>query len=316
MAIARTDETDLLLPLHHGVHEAVPWTTFLLRLRQRVRADMAGLQVHDGAGGARWLATPTAASPLQVADWQRFRPGRVYGLDSDAFGRTVRVDEPGGASAWMVIRRTARDFTAADGALLAALAPHLTVALQTRAALDRARRNCDVAMLASRRGGIDWIGFDDDGRVLDDAGNAGEAISKQRGHAGIAPAVRACARLGRQQLVLLDRDEGAWMLLVPIDPSDMLASPPARVLGLLRRAGVDGNVERVTTLADMFGLTPSEARLAMALASGDSLDDAATRLGLTIETARNYSKRVFAKTRTRGQADLVRTIIGSVAWLA
>jgi DNA-binding CsgD family transcriptional regulator len=277
---------------------------------------MAGLQVHDGADGARWLATPMEASPLQAPDWQRFRPGRVYGLDAAGFGRTVRVDEPGGASAWIVIRRAARDFTAADGALLAGLAPHLAVALQTRAVLDRARRDGDVATLASHRGGIDWVGFGDDGRVLGEAGHADDASDRQRGHAGIAPAVRACARSGRQQLVPLDRDEGAWMLLVPIDPLDVLASPPARVVGLLRRAEVDEDAARVTTLAAMFGLTPSEARLAVALAGGDSLADAATRLGLTIETARNYSKRVFAKTGTRGQADLVRTIIGSVAWLA
>ena len=59
-------------------------------------------------------------------------------------------------------------------------------------------------------------------------------------------------------------------------------------------------------LVDLFGLLPSEARLANALANGASLAEAAEQMGLTIETVRNYSKKIFAKTGTRGQADLVR----------
>jgi len=64
-------------------------------------------------------------------------------------------------------------------------------------------------------------------------------------------------------------------------------------------------------LVDLFGLLPSEARLAAALAGGDSLAEAAVHLGLTIETARTYSKKVFAKTGTRGQTDLVHRILAN-----
>ncbi len=39
-------------------------------------------------------------------------------------------------------------------------------------------------------------------------------------------------------------------------------------------------------------------------------------LHLTLETARNYSKRLYAKTGTRGQADLVRLVLTNVAMLA
>ncbi|PHX98275.1 MAG: chemotaxis protein CheY, partial [Rhodospirillaceae bacterium] len=34
--------------------------------------------------------------------------------------------------------------------------------------------------------------------------------------------------------------------------------------------------------------------------------------GLTVETARNYSKKIYAKTGARGHAELVRIILTSV----
>jgi DNA-binding CsgD family transcriptional regulator/PAS domain-containing protein len=58
-----------------------------------------------------------------------------------------------------------------------------------------------------------------------------------------------------------------------------------------------------------YGLTPAEARLAVALAGELSLKRAADGLGITEGTARQYLKRVFHKTETRSQADLVRLIV-------
>jgi DNA-binding CsgD family transcriptional regulator len=61
---------------------------------------------------------------------------------------------------------------------------------------------------------------------------------------------------------------------------------------------------------------PSEARLAWAISQGLSIADPAQSLGLTIETARKHSKKIYAKTGTRGQAELVRLILTSVLALA
>lgn len=44
--------------------------------------------------------------------------------------------------------------------------------------------------------------------------------------------------------------------------------------------------------------------------------EAAHMMGLTDETARNYSKRIYAKMGVRGQAELVRLIFLSSASLA
>jgi len=58
-------------------------------------------------------------------------------------------------------------------------------------------------------------------------------------------------------------------------------------------------------IAGLFDLTPAEARLAAVIAGGHPPRDAASRLGVTEDTARTTLKRILAKTGTRRQADLV-----------
>ena len=58
-------------------------------------------------------------------------------------------------------------------------------------------------------------------------------------------------------------------------------------------------------LTAMFALTPAEARLAAALASGATIDKASEALCITRETARTRLKAIFAKTGTGRQAELV-----------
>jgi DNA-binding CsgD family transcriptional regulator len=62
-------------------------------------------------------------------------------------------------------------------------------------------------------------------------------------------------------------------------------------------------------LRGMFGLTPSESRLAAALASGLSLEATAEREGWTLSSARSYLKTVFEKVGVTRQADLVRVVL-------
>jgi DNA-binding CsgD family transcriptional regulator len=62
-------------------------------------------------------------------------------------------------------------------------------------------------------------------------------------------------------------------------------------------------------LARLHGLTPAEARLALALAGGSRLEDAAERFGITRTTARNQLRSIFQKTDTHRQAELVRLLL-------
>jgi len=58
-------------------------------------------------------------------------------------------------------------------------------------------------------------------------------------------------------------------------------------------------------LRSLFDLTPSEARIAVGLAKGRSLDAIAAAGTITIETARSYLRRVLEKTGCHRQAELV-----------
>jgi len=60
-----------------------------------------------------------------------------------------------------------------------------------------------------------------------------------------------------------------------------------------------------TALIDVFELTPAEASLASIIAEGASPEEAAKRLGVAKETARNQLKAVFGKTGTHRQSELV-----------
>jgi DNA-binding CsgD family transcriptional regulator len=55
----------------------------------------------------------------------------------------------------------------------------------------------------------------------------------------------------------------------------------------------------------LFGLTPAEARLAARLGTGETLEAAASALQVSLGTARNQLKAVFAKTQTNRQAELI-----------
>jgi len=65
----------------------------------------------------------------------------------------------------------------------------------------------------------------------------------------------------------------------------------------------------VEALCALYGLTAAEARLAAALAAGESLQDYATASGIARCTARWQLQQVLAKTDTHRQSDLVRLIL-------
>jgi DNA-binding CsgD family transcriptional regulator len=105
--------------------------------------------------------------------------------------------------------------------------------------------------------------------------------------------------------IVVDRDEAPWLLVeaMPVTAfgSDLFSS--GRVILLLTDLTAPLRPE-ATQLCAAFGLTVAEAKLAAKLASGVGIDGAAASLGVSRETARTQLKAVFAKTKTRRQAEL------------
>lgn len=112
--------------------------------------------------------------------------------------------------------------------------------------------------------------------------------------------------LALQQPVIFPRKQGRPILIYLSRPATMVRDG----FGLCQAIGVlvDLQVRPTVVQGDLiraFKLTPAEARLAIQLARGDSIDTVADRLGITYETARNVLKRVFQKTDTNRQAELL-----------
>lgn len=105
--------------------------------------------------------------------------------------------------------------------------------------------------------------------------------------------------------VVITRDYRPWLLVeaMPVTSfgSDMFGV--GRAVLLL----TDLTVPLVTDqalLAVVFGLTAAEAKMAGRIARGNSIDEAASALRISRETARTQLKAVFQKTGTRRQAEL------------
>lgn len=62
-------------------------------------------------------------------------------------------------------------------------------------------------------------------------------------------------------------------------------------------------------LSEIYGLTPAESKLASVLAQGKSLKQACNLLKVKDNTVRTHLKRIFSKTETNRQSDLIRLIL-------
>jgi DNA-binding CsgD family transcriptional regulator len=83
---------------------------------------------------------------------------------------------------------------------------------------------------------------------------------------------------------------------------------PARAVVVVLDAG-RVSLPTEAQLESAFGLSSGEARLAILLAAGEMLENAASLCGISYETARKRVKVVFEKTDTRRQSELVALII-------
>lgn len=355
MALTRSDETDILASLHAGPLEAVPWQTFLERLRKRLGADHVSLVLRlPGEAMRAWFAgsLPQTAPQRRLIDLfvaegplglGKMRNERVYGLadllDPADPGRGVvlrdllvpagaaqmrilRVTDPGGATAWILPARAGADFGAGTAALLSSLAPHLVIALRTYLWAAEMRREAALSAGIEQRAGLGWIRFDPAGPVLGLSAGARALLGQVPG-LRFAPGERLVLPdpgAGRALAQALDvagsAGQGAALVLSArprVELRILPASGDEGVPGLLRLGDGSGAEAMVQPLMQLYGLGRSEARLAAHMAVGSSLAEAAAALGLTIATARNYSKSLFGKTGTAGQGCLIRLVLTGVA---
>lgn len=288
---------------------------------------------------------------LRLHPYGALRPGRVYSLDemldydrpaqlarqraeldemNIRYGRFLRVTAGGAADAWLLLVREREDFTASAVSALSGVGPHLSAALKTLAALIEQRLQVALAQSALQRQGVGQVAFDATGRVMaaDPQAEALLAFVPEPGPTAgrrlqLVPAVSqaleaACAELaagpaGASVPLALGTQAGLWMLLRKADLplSEPCAYPAAT--GVLRIQRREDAARARRALAAIYGLSMNEAALAHQLSLGESIVEAGRSLRLTPETSRSYSKRIYAKTGTSSQADLVRLVLTGLA---
>ena len=133
--------------------------------------------------------------------------------------------------------------------------------------------------------------------ALNGASPPGQAISVARRNGAADYPVVVSALWGNQRRLDLRHLERPLAALFVTDP-DRPQEAPAELLQRL------------------FGLTAAEAVVAERLAAGQSLPQTAEALGVTRNTVRTHLRRIFSKTGTSRQAELVKKIMDTPVWIA
>ena len=231
-------------------------------------------------------------------------------------------------------------FGATEIDLLKTLIPHLRRAVELRTHLDEQDASRSVA-----QGGIEGmlpgiVLLDASGHVLTANATArriaesrdGLVLSRERLRAvsntddellqkaiGEAIAISEHRDSPGGAALTVRRPSGARPYAILVSPGASAASQPA--FGIASAVVLIGDADAGLAAAEevamqLYGLTPTEARLACSVASGESLESYASARGINVSTARWTMKQALAKTGARRQADLVRILLTGPASIA
>lgn len=234
-----------------------------------------------------------------------------------------------GAAAWaLTIQRTGREgpFEALDKHLLARLAPRLTETASLATAIGRVVISSTTdalnhvqkpAIVLSNQGLVlnmnaaAEAGFDEDIRVRNRQlmVRDKQALAKLEQLVDLIRATPDSAALPAEPILIRRTIKPPVTLRVlPIDGAARNVFLGARALLVFSNL-LPAPAPEPTLIAQAFGLTPAESRLAALIGSGLSVDVAAAQLRISRETARNHLKSTFSKTGTHRQQELISIII-------
>lgn len=240
--------------------------------------------------------------------------------------------------------RAVGDFSPEEKSLVAQLLPHLRASLNIYTELDRTRLERSHYASAMDRLEVATIVLDDSGRVLHTSPLAETLLDERDGifmmqdylalsspeasrrFKEMVQRSLEARREGRPmvaEVMRIHRSRGRPDLTIVVRPSFGRADQSGRFLtssvAVFLSVETSSDVPREDlpsgTIQKLFGLTPREAALALRLAGGRTLQEAAEELGITQSTARAHLRAIFSKTGLDRQTKLVRAILKSVAML-
>ncbi|WP_439861899.1 helix-turn-helix transcriptional regulator [Pseudomonas sp. MBLB4136] len=235
--------------------------------------------------------------------------------------------------------KSAPNFSAEERAFCQMLLPHIRRALHMHNLLDRSESLSELYSQAISRLSVATIVLDENGSVLRINPVAQEILDASDGLKLVGGRLEATYPSDNRELQQLIRNafakeshEGGGSaeamsvarpsgqvslgLVVETIPSLEWAegkSKPAAVVYIRDAVGKSLASEVITK--QLFNLTRAETALAMELANGLSLEEAAEALNIRRNTARAHLRSIFSKTGVRRQTELVRIMLNSVVAL-
>jgi DNA-binding CsgD family transcriptional regulator len=229
------------------------------------------------------------------------------------------------------------DFDCNDMALLEALMPHMQRALKIHMHLAEAnlRQGEFVEAIEPLAVGVILVTASGqvlfanqsarclldnrDGLMMDRQGiRAGRSRETNALRALIGCAVTSCGQRQSQSggglNVTRPNGRRALQVLVsPIRPQQSLHLGARAVAAIYVTDPEQVSERPEVVLMRLYGLTPAEAKVAALIVRGMSARQAAEGLAISYNTVKSHLKRVFAKTGSNGQGDLIRLIVGRAA---
>jgi DNA-binding CsgD family transcriptional regulator/PAS domain-containing protein len=225
-------------------------------------------------------------------------------------------------------------FTAADMAALQELLEPLIKAARLHIELGNVGWHHAIAVRALDQLAAGVIVADSDGRVIEmnraaervlqrgdglmiRNGKLGalDAFDRARLEAFITAAAaeqKTAAAIGRMRIRRHDGRPPYTLTVVPLGAELAVCGRP---LAMIVLADPDERSPSERDLAEFFGLSPAESRLAVALLAGKRLGEVATDFGVQITTLRTQLSSILRKTGVTRQVDLIR-LLSSVAVIA
>ncbi|WP_084153906.1 helix-turn-helix transcriptional regulator [Simplicispira psychrophila] len=247
----------------------------------------------------------------------------------------------GGVYGFRVTRpETAPDFSKDDIRFCSLLIPHIKRALNLHLSIHQDRKVSTLYSHAMAQMMVGVVVLDQNGEVIEcnpaatailDAKDGLSVVGKQltASYADDNRALQAlvrsalvnthAARLSVNEAMPINRPSGrlSWGLIVQSISSDQWTEGKQRPSVAVFVRDTEGRVDPPVRLAQqLFRLTPAETALAIQLANGLSLEEAAEVLHIKRNTARAHLRSIFSKTGVRRQTELVRIFLNSVAWLS
>ena len=227
--------------------------------------------------------------------------------------------------------RRAGSFTSNEVALFEYLAPHLQCAVRIHNRIAGLESGLNAATGVLDRFPTGIVVVNSDAKVIL-TNRAADAILKRGDGLMSRDGLRAASRQETAKLrnaiaaACMQRDSGIpkpESVLKVHRPSgsrpfEVLVSPlPSH--SSLRKGGAaaavlitdpeEGVALDSRALRELFGLTPAEIRLCIALVKGKSVEEYAHEAAISSNTARTHVKRIYSKTGVRRQSELVRLLL-------